>query len=95
MYRLEIALAYFKANRSDCQERLEASGGSRFEWSVGINSLLKRKDFEIYIELTRRDALGASINVQQQPEFSVCFYPYGVIVNPDLTSFFVDVSYRG
>ena len=64
VHGLKTALAYFKANCSECQERLGSSGGSRFILSEGVNSLLKRKDFEISIELTGRDALGASINVQ-------------------------------
>jgi hypothetical protein len=96
VHGLKIALVYFKANHSECQERLAPSGGSQSELNEGVNSLLKRKDLEIHIELTRRDALGASINVQQQPEFSVCFCPRGVIVDKsNLTSFFGDFPYRG
>ncbi len=37
--RFKIESAYFKANRSGCQERLEASGGSRSELSEEVNSL--------------------------------------------------------
>lgn len=81
LHGLKTALAYFKANCAECQERSEARSKvmrieSRSKSFIRLERILK-----FISQLTSRDALGASINVQQQPEFSVCFYPGGVIVD--------------